>query len=136
MPTWLSITIGIGGGITSLAIMWRQILRPGAKLIAALDEAVPLLHVAVDSFGQNSTALKVLADIASQFRTDSGSSLRDVINRLEQAAFDAAAVARVAKEKAEAVRLLAVEDRENMAELQVLVERFTRALDVHDGNGK
>lgn len=135
MPLWLTLIIGIGGGLSALAVVWRQVLRPGAKLIASMDEAVPLLKTAIDVFGNNWTALQVLGDIAKEFRTDSGSSLRDVVNRLEQAANSAVTAAEIAKTKVEAVRLLAVEDRASVKELEVLVTRFMKALDIHEANG-
>lgn len=129
MPTWLTIIIGVGAGLTALATVWRLLIKPTAELIVLQQSALPLLRVLVRVWGADPSRLDVLDQIAEQFRTNGGSSLRDVVNRLDAAATVNATAAEVLKVQVEASRLLAVQDREQMTRLLVLVDRLTVKVD-------
>lgn len=95
---WDTLLI-IGAAVTALVaiirlpgIIWRHILQPLARSVVEVGTISELSRVApdlirlskmasvLDEVARNSA---VLNEIARQFKTDSGSSLRDVINRLE-----------------------------------------------------
>jgi hypothetical protein len=58
-----------GAVVTACVAIWRYAIKPTAKAYNKIDEYGP-----------------VLGEIAKQFKSDSGSTLRDTINRLETAA--------------------------------------------------
>jgi hypothetical protein len=61
--------IYVGAAVSALTVIWRKMLRPLARW-----------YNSVASYGS------VLEDIAKQFKSDSGSTLKDNLNRLEVAA--------------------------------------------------
>jgi hypothetical protein len=126
-----------GAALSALGYLWKKAVKPVAKFITEADKMIPLLVALNETFKDNPTGFKVLNEIAAQFRTDSGSSLRDVVNRLEVAAKENREAARLAAEAAEklkigveAQRLLDVKDREVMRELTLKLDRVkTRIID-------
>jgi methyl-accepting chemotaxis protein len=135
--TILGYIVLAGAVLTALGIIWKKGILPLALFISHVNEMVPLLKALNETFKDNPTGFKVLNEIAAQFRTDSGSSLRDVVNRLEVAAKDnkeAAERAAVAADNlrigVEAQRLLDVKDREVMQELTLKLDRVkTRVME-------
>jgi len=118
MPPWLQWLIGIGAGVGAAAMVWTKVIRPLDKIITYLKEVVPILTDLADHHKKNPVLLDVLAEIAAQFKSDSGSTLRDVVNRLEDAATKNQVAAKELAVKAEvlevgvaAVKALAVTDR-------------------------
>lgn len=89
MPVWLQVLVGVFAVITAIGVAWTKMVRPAARLVTLAEEVVPLLRELTE---QAPNTLKVLNDMAQQFRTDSGSSLRDVVNRLDEAAKEAQVV--------------------------------------------
>lgn len=73
-------------------------------------------------------AFDVLDEIVAQFRTDSGSSLRDVVNRLEQGTL-------TLQQGAETVKQLAEQDREHLQRLIILLDRLTVRVDDSSARG-
>lgn len=129
MPLWLQWIIGIGAGVGALAVIWTKLLRPLGELIAYLHDALPLNRELVELFKDNQNYLPVLKDIAGQFKADSGSTLRDVVNRLEVAANEAKHAAEelrikagVLKEEVAIVKALATSDRAEAAHKLVLLD--------------
>lgn len=91
MPAWIQYLFWAAGVITALgiilgvpAIVWKKVIRPGADLVHQMDEMLPLMETLVKEFKQKPQMFSVLREIAAQFQTDSGSSLRDLANRLEE----------------------------------------------------
>lgn len=94
MPGWVQLVIAAAAFVTACTVLWRSVIRPGAEFIAMTSEMLPVMRDLLRAFDEAPPqTFKVLADIAAQFRTDSGSSLRDVVNRLEDAAGIAAQAA-------------------------------------------
>jgi type II secretory pathway component PulM len=131
MPVWTQIIIGIAGFVVALGVIWKKVVSPLARLITTTEKILPLLVMLTEVFEKNPNALKVLGEIAAQFKTDSGSSLRDVVNRLEQAALDnrkavvaAAEAADVLKIGVEASRLVSDQDRAMVRRLEILLDRL------------
>jgi hypothetical protein len=109
MPRWTQIIIGAAAVLGAIGIIWAKLLRPLGlfiyKFVLVQREILPLLQTFAEVFKDNPNAFKVLDEIVAQFRTDSGSSLRDVVNRIEEAGKDAKVVAESAKAAAEELKL-------------------------------
>lgn len=112
--------------VVAVVLFWYFGLRP---LIAQMKAAFPMLQKLGEQFDNSPDAFKVLKEIQEEFRTNSGSSLRDVVNRLEEASNQSAHAAEYLKVGVEASRLLAKEDREQILKVIVLLDRVTLRLD-------
>lgn len=126
MPGWAQAVLWAAALATALAALWTKVMRPGARLIAMTERMLPLLVELTAVFAGTPTAFRVLDEIASQFRTDSGSSLRDVVNRLDQAAADNHAAGEALRIQVDVVKDLAAQDRAQLARLVVALDRLTR----------
>jgi hypothetical protein len=127
MPLWAQIIIWIAAVIVACGVIWTKVLKPGAKLIALMDKALPLLRDMTHQFEHAPNAFKILQEIVAEFRTDSGSSLKDVVNSLAESARANKVAVEVLKVNAEAIRLLAKQDREQIARLVVLLDKTVAA---------
>jgi hypothetical protein len=96
-------------------LLWKVII-PAAKGITVFNEEIVPNIQYMKLLAQLAPVLEVLNEIAAQFRTDSGSTLKDTTNRLEQHAEES-------KKSAEDNRLAAVEfarvNREAITTLQI-----------------
>lgn len=118
VPVWAQIIIAGAALVGALGVLWAKVVRPGARLITNAEEMLPMLE-----------DLPILREIIAQLRTDSGSSLRDIIERLEakadavEAASKGLAIAvAVVKELAAEDRKLSRDDRATLAKLVVFAE--------------
>jgi len=135
MPPWLAIIIGVAAGLTAIGTVWRLLIKPTAELIVLQQRALPLLRDLTQVFATVPKPFDVLADIISEFRTNGGTTLRDVVNRLDAAAAVNAAAAEVLKIEVEATRQLAVRDREEMARMLIFMDRLTVKVDAASRTG-
>lgn len=85
LPTWAGAVIAFSAVLTAFGVFWRLVLKPGFRLARLLSDLNPLLVNVVEAMHDTSQPFTVLDEIVHQFRTNSGSSLRDVIDRLEAA---------------------------------------------------
>jgi hypothetical protein len=111
--------------ITAAGVIVTKGLRPIFKFGARAEVMLPLMQEMTIKFRDVPAIFDIVVEIVGQFRTDSGSSLRDVVNRLEdsakvsaeaiekldRAATDNRVAAEVLKVNVEAVRQLAAQDR-------------------------
>jgi len=142
MPSWLNYLIWAAAAITALGVLIRQVVRPIVRMAGESTEMIALMQSLKGSFVNTPHAFEILDSIAGQFRTDAGSSLRDAIDRLETAAEDnrqvAAGAAEINHQLAESLkvgvegsRLLAVEDRAQLARLMVLFGKLEAKTDMN-----
>jgi hypothetical protein len=124
MPTWIQVIIGAAALATAIGILWAKVLKPGAKLIATMENLLPVSRELVKAFKDTPEAFKVLHEIAVQFKTDSGSSLRDVVNRLETAANESRVAAEQLKVGVEATKLLSEMDRARIDRFMMKLDRL------------
>lgn len=122
MPVWVQVMVGIAAAAVASGIIWKKVVQPVARLITLMDKALPLLIQLVEQFEDTPHAFAVLNEIIHEFRTNSGSSLRDCVNRLEAAARENKAASEVLAVNVEAARQLAAQDRAQIANLVVLLE--------------
>src|SRR5687768_17139184 len=74
MPDWLQWVIGLSVFVGACHVLWTKLIRPLGQLISYLHAAIPLNQALVEQFKDNADYLSVLKEIASQFKTDSGST--------------------------------------------------------------
>lgn len=135
-PGWITYGATILGFVIALATAWRTVFNPMRKFANRAERMFPLLVELTETFQDTPHAFAVLDEIIAQFRTDSGSSLRDVVNRLEAMA-DAnvrqsehnAAAANALAVGVESSRQLAVRDREELARLLIQQDRSSAKID-------
>ncbi len=125
MPTWVTIVLATAGVISAVAVIWTKLLRPAARLVTTSEVMVPLLIELTEVFRGQPESFRILSDIAGQFKTDSGTSLRDVVNRLELAALENHHASERLKVGVELSRVLAERDREAVQHLIVLLDRLS-----------
>ncbi len=83
MPTWGLVVIGVASVVVASGVIWRKVVSPAANLISTAEKGAPVFRRMVSEFADMPELLSVLRAIAQQFQTDSGSSLRDLCERLE-----------------------------------------------------
>lgn len=127
---WAQYVLGAAAVVTALGVLWSKVIRPGAKVISAAEQAAPVLRELTAAFAGSPGALNVLEEIASQFRTDSGSTLRDVVNSIATAAEKALEVSDILASRLELDRALAKQDREQIALLLRDLDRLGEKLKI------
>jgi HAMP domain-containing protein len=116
-PDWLNVLLIVSAVVTAAYVIWRRVLRPVSKFLTDADELGP-----------------VIRDMAKQFKSDSGSTLKDQINALVRSTAEltrtsadiqqVAEAARAAAEKAQASAVrLATEDRKEIHALRAQLRR-------------
>lgn len=124
MPPWAEVIIGISVLIGAISVIWAKVLKPGARLIAQLEKTYPLLVTLTDVF-EGGANFSVLDEIADQFKSDSGSTLKDAMNRLELTVSEAKAIADGLRLSSEVSKALAEQDRDQLRRVELLVARLT-----------
>lgn len=102
--------------VTALGVLWTKVLHPLLKL-------AELLQQFMEAFGGEKNPFPVINEIAQEFRTDSGSTLRDLANRLEVAIRDLQ-ISLAASDR------LTAEDRKLLAKMAVILELLDTKADV------
>lgn len=135
MPIWVQWIIGAGACVGAITVIWTKLIKPLAKLVAYTQELVPLLAELNKQFKDNPDAFSVLEEIAAQFKADSGTTLRDIVNRIEAAAVKAEEGARELRIKAqglaedvEVVKESARKDRQEAAHRLSLLDELLSKL--------
>jgi hypothetical protein len=134
IPIWIQIIVGVAAVLTGFGTIWKLFFKPMAEIITLQQLVLPLLRDLARSFGGVATPFDVLKDIIFEFRTNGGSSLRDVVDRIESSAKDHAAAAELLKVQVEASRQLAVQDREQLTRLLLNMDRLTIKTDASEVN--
>jgi hypothetical protein len=129
MHGWVTWLIAAAAVVAALGVIWRQFLRPLLKLGGLLTDVIPLLEQEVKAFKDVKDPYSILQEIIAQFRSDSGSTLRDSVNRLEESAARLATGAAVDKEYDETARQLAAGARLLAEEDRARLETMGKQLD-------
>jgi hypothetical protein len=124
IPGWMQFVVAAVGVIVAFAFVWMKIILPFAKLVTEGQKFLPML-----------SDLPILREIIATLRSNSGSTLKDqldrneaamirlesAVERLEEgAAVTALALLKAAEDvrvKAEVIRQLAERDREVFGEI-------------------
>ncbi len=140
--------IGIAATVTALSVLWHKALKPGARVISQTERAIPVMQALVETFGKDPAIFDVLHEIASEFRANKGSTLRDVVDRMErklneqaerdvvleanlkEATVSGQVIAEQLKINVAAVRILAESDRARVSEMMVLLGKVSANIDV------
>lgn len=130
MPTWVQWILGLAVFVGALATIWTKLLQPLGKLIAYSHAMIPMLAELLAAQKSDPDYLSVLSEIAAQFKSDSGSTLRDVVNRLEHSALEAQEAAKelrikaaLIEEKVAIVKELATSDRAEASKDRVAADQ-------------
>jgi hypothetical protein len=129
MPLWFQVILASAALVTALGVLWKKVLKPILRAIHLAEEMLPLLKTLTAEFKDTPHAFKILDQIIGEFRTDSGSSLRDVVDRLESAAQENAAIADGLRVSLETDRRLSERDREDVGQLRMLLDRLSVKID-------
>lgn len=132
IPDFLQVMLWMAGGLTALGVIYLKGLRPLASFIHETERTIPVLRRLTDKLS-DPTLIDVIVEMAKQFKTDSGSSLRDVVNRLEDASIEARAVTDILRVNIEGARLLQDVDRSRIDRLLVLLDRIQLQADANTG---
>jgi hypothetical protein len=131
--TVASVVVAFSVIVKTPGFLWSKIIQPFARSVVEIDTVTQLAKVAPDLIMLSHMG-PVLVDIASQFKTDSGSSLRDVINRLELTAKEnsaalkeAAKIARTTRAEADATAVNVEKVRKEAATEVASVAKDTAA---------
>lgn len=123
MPVAVQVILAAAAVVTSLGVLWRKFVHPAFRMAKAADDLVPLLRDFTVAFKDTPQVFLILNEIAQQFRTDSGTTLRDVVNRLEQA-LNELQISGAAADR------LTAEDRKSLAKMTVILELLDAKSDV------
>jgi len=121
VPRLLQFILWTAAGISALGVIYYKGVRPLANFIAAVEEAVPVLKTISEKLN-DPNLVDVIVAMAKQFQTNSGSSLRDVVNRLEVASVEASHLSEILRVTMEGSRQLQESERAQVARLLVLLE--------------
>lgn len=130
MPTWFQWIIGAGALLGACSVIYSKLIRPLDRLILYAHDVIPLLITITDRFKDNPELFDVVKEIAAQFKSDSGSTLRDIVNGLQESARISAEAARVNAEAASVLRIKAQVLEESVAAVKEL-SRVDRAESAH-----
>lgn len=119
MPAWTQYILGAAALLIAFGVLWTKGIRPLARFIATAEKMIPLMVNLNQALGATPQAFNVLDEIVAQFRTDSGSSLKDQVNRLEIAAERQEANAEHLKVGVASQKELAEDDRKQLRSLLV-----------------
>ncbi len=125
VPVWMQVLVGIAAVLTAFGTIWKLFFKPMAEIITLQQLVLPLLRDLARTLGGVPTPFEVLKDIIVEFRNNGGSSLRDVVDRIEDAAKENVTAGELLKIQVEASRQLAVQDREQLQRLLLVMDRLT-----------
>lgn len=123
IPDFLQIMLWIAGGLTAFGVIFYKGLRPLSRFITETERSVPVLQDLTNKL-TDPNLVSVIVDMAKQFQTDSGSSLRDVVNRLEKNSNEIGAALDLLRVSTEGSRQLADSDRAQIRQLMMMLDRI------------
>lgn len=129
MPFWAQLVIGTAAVLTALGVIWQKGVKP---MLIGANRAEEMYRMQVqfhETFKDAPELLKVMREIAKQFRNNDGSSLRDVVDRIDKASATAFDAARVLEIKAQVQKELDDRDREQVRRIEVLLDRLEHKVD-------
>lgn len=84
-PVWLQVILAVFVGATAVAAFVAKVLKPLWIAAQRADRMIPMLGDLTEQLRDVPDVFAILKEIVGQVRTDSGSSLLDIIKRLEAA---------------------------------------------------
>lgn len=106
----LELALLVGACVIGTIAFWIKVLRPVIRAIVLLKEVEPALK-------EVPGVLERLDEIVGEFHTNAGSSMRDAIDKLVDAADDSRITAKEVRIGAESARQLALDDRTQLSRL-------------------
>jgi hypothetical protein len=125
IPAWIAILVAVlvsvAAAVTAMGVIWKKVIRPFYRVVKRADEMIPVLVDLTTGLKDTPQAFDILKEIVAQFRTDSGSSLRDVVNRLEVSAVKNRIASEELTVSLEVFGKLAEQDRRQLERLVTLL---------------
>lgn len=126
MPESAQWLITAAAAVTAIGLLIKKVIIPGYRGVGALEDALPVFREFTETFKGNTDVFVVIKDIAQQFRTDSGSSLRDAVDQLgryaERNRLSAEKAADVANNAAAVASQAADDNRRSNEQLMIRLE--------------
>jgi hypothetical protein len=126
MPASAQWFITAAAVVTAIGLLIKKVIIPGYKGVGALEDALPVFREFTATFKGKTDVFKVIEEIAQQFRTDSGSSLRDAVDQLgryaERNRLSAEKAAEVANQAAAVAEQAAEDNRRSNEQLMIRFE--------------
>lgn len=135
MPAVLQIGLWIAAGLTAVGVIYLKGIRPLAKFITETERTVPVLRDVTEKL-RSPEIIDVIVEMAKQFQTNSGSSLRDVVNRLEVSINESNSVTEILRVTVEANHQAQEEDRAQIALLLEMLNHLQMQADANTGKVK
>lgn len=128
MPGWLQVLLWIAGGLGALYVIGPKGVLPIYRFVKQVEKSVPVLADVTDKLS-DPDVVSVIVAMARQFQTDSGSSLRDVVNDIKAAGVESVRVTDVLRVNVESARELAAADRILLARVSMLLDLLQGKVD-------
>jgi hypothetical protein len=129
IPSWLQVLLWVSAALTAVYVIGAKLVRPLWRWARRIEDAVPLMTELTAQLKDTSGPGSVLKELIAQFRSDSGSTAKDQLNRLEAATNLAAANAEVVRVAAATTKLLDERDREQLSRLIREQDRISDKVD-------
>ncbi|MEO6131300.1 MAG: hypothetical protein ABIQ02_05600 [Saprospiraceae bacterium] len=84
MPVWVQFVIAAAAFVTASGVLIKKVIIPVFHFAKQVDDLLPKMVELTEQLSHQPDSAKILAEIVGQLRTDSGSSLLDIIKRLEE----------------------------------------------------
>lgn len=124
LPGWAQWVLASAAVVTALGVLWTKTVKPLLEFAKKADERLATLDDLTSTFRDTPHAFAVLDEIVSEFRSDSGSTLRDSMNRLEEAVGGLSSAAEALRIRAASTSELAGDDRLQLARVLVALDRI------------
>lgn len=124
MPNWMQWIVGAAALATAIGVLVKKVFLPGYRAAGAVEDIVPVMKDLATVFGGKTDVFRVLDEIASQFRSETGETLPTVVNRLVEAVARSETADELLKIGVEAQKQLAERDRQQLERLSLLLDRL------------
>lgn len=129
MPDWLQWVLWAAAGVTALGVIWSKVIKPVYRIISQVEDMLPVWTAATQQLADVPAAFQILRDIIAQLRSDSGTTIKDALNRMEAAITDAAKLANEAKVEIAADRRVDHISRNEMQKQVLVLDRLGQKVD-------
>lgn len=114
---WVSWLLGASAVVVAFGVLVQKVFKPAVKLASKAEQLAPLMDELLVKFRDVPEVFTILKEVVEQVRTDSGSSLKDMVIELTKSAEENRAAAEVLKVGVLAAKELSERDRQEMQRL-------------------
>lgn len=121
---WTQTALLIAALVVAFGVILHKGIRPTAKAITSVERSLPVVKELTDAFHDVEQWAPVLKAMAAQFNTNGGSSLRDVVDRIESAIESLEAMQRTNAINTQSLSELQAQDRTQIAAVVAVVNQI------------